>query len=201
MSALRTFLETHGLVGDGVPLITQTAGRKALALLMGGMRLRRGAEIGVWEGKYAKQLCECNPGVELIGVDPWAVQEDYKEAKNDPGRMKAAYHTACQTLQPFTVRLMRMTSLEAAADVPDGSLDFAYIDGNHKRAFVEADLQAWTPKVRTGGIVAGHDFRINDRKPWIEVPEAVTAFTAERKIAPWYVLAADKSPSWFWVQP
>jgi hypothetical protein len=201
MTALRTFCETHGLTGDGPRLVSQSAGRKSLAQLFAAMGFRRGAEIGVWEGAYAKQLCEVNPGLELIAVDPWSVQAEYREAKNDHARLQAAYATTRERLESFNCTLLRMTSIEAAQRVADGSLDFVYIDGNHKREFVDADLMAWTRKVRPGGIVSGHDFRINDRKPWIDVPEAVTAFTKSRGIAPWYVLAADKSPSWFWIQP
>jgi tRNA(Arg) A34 adenosine deaminase TadA len=38
------------------------------------------------------------------------------------------------------------------------SLDFIYIDANHKYEFVLQDLKLWFPKLRKGGIFAGHDF-------------------------------------------
>lgn len=33
-----------------------------------------------------------------------------------------------------------------------------YVDARHDRKGVLADLEAWWPKVRPGGILAGHDF-------------------------------------------
>jgi predicted O-methyltransferase YrrM len=94
-----------------------------------------------------------------------------------------------------------MTSLEASRWFSDGSLDFVYIDGNHALHYVLEDLEAWTPKVRRGGIVAGHDCVINPKLPFIEVEQAVRAFTAGRGIAPWFILAGDPAPSFFWMVP
>jgi predicted O-methyltransferase YrrM len=52
-------------------------------------------------------------------------------------------------------------SVEMAAEVPDSSLDFVYIDaGAHTYPEVIRDLQAWWPKVRAGGFIGGHDFPI-----------------------------------------
>jgi hypothetical protein len=51
-----------------------------------------------------------------------------------------------------------MTSVEAAAQIPPASLDFAYLDGRHDYESVKEDLEAWYDKVRPGGILAGHDY-------------------------------------------
>jgi len=37
------------------------------------------------------------------------------------------------------------------------ALDFLFIDGDHSEEAVDADLSAWLPKVKPGGIVAMHD--------------------------------------------
>ena len=51
-----------------------------------------------------------------------------------------------------------MTSVEAAARVSDHSFDFVYIDARHDYESVKEDLEAWSAKVRPGGILAGHDY-------------------------------------------
>jgi len=48
-------------------------------------------------------------------------------------------------------------SVKAAADFADGSIDVVFIDGDHREAGVRADIEAWMPKVKFGGILAGHD--------------------------------------------
>lgn len=181
------------------PLIDRKNGRTFLIDLFAQEGYRKGAEIGVWEGGFSEKICRANPQVQLICVDPWRPQPGYLEVKNDAARLEAAYRSAQQRLQAFDCTFMRMTSLEAAAQVPDGSLDFVFIDGNHLFEHVLADLNAWAAKVRSGGVVAGHDYADDPRKPFIQVKAAVDQFTRERGIEHWTVLANDKSPSYFWM--
>ncbi len=54
-------------------------------------------------------------------------------------------------------------STRAARLFPPGSVDFAFIDGDHQYESVLADLRAWWPKVKPGGLLAGHDYRRGDR--------------------------------------
>ncbi len=55
-------------------------------------------------------------------------------------------------------RLISGCSWEVAAKYEDGSLDFVFIDGDHSFESVSKDIAAWLPKVRPGGIIAGHDY-------------------------------------------
>jgi predicted O-methyltransferase YrrM len=49
-------------------------------------------------------------------------------------------------------------SLEASQGFADGYFDFVYIDDDHSDAGITTSLAAWYPKVRPGGILAGHDY-------------------------------------------
>jgi hypothetical protein len=40
----------------------------------------------------------------------------------------------------------------------DDSLDFVFIDADHSYEAVSRDIDAWKPKVKRGGILAGHDY-------------------------------------------
>jgi len=180
-------------------------GRAALPTICRDLGYRRGAEIGVWRGAYSAAFMAANPRLELLCVDPWLSYPAWQDTKNSlqPDKqeafMAAAYAQARARLAPLGCRIVRQFSVDAARDVPDRSLDFVYIDGNHVAAAVREDLEAWAPKVRRGGLVAGHDFRVFKHKPTIHVVEAVRAYTVDHGISPWYSLAADRTPSWLWV--
>ena len=79
------------------------------------------------------------------------------------------------------------TSMEAAEDFGDGSLDFVYIDANHKYVNVSLDLRAWWPKVRPGGVLCGHDYFTHGA-----VKKAVDDWAATNDL---YVFSTD--PDWW----
>lgn len=182
------------------PSVSRRAGRRQLADLFFKLGHRRGAEIGVWDGAFSEQLCRMNPGVALTCVDPWESYEEYRDPKNDARRIDAAYQAAVQRLAPYDCTIVRKRSVEAAASVPDGSLDFVFIDGNHGEHFVTDDLHAWAPKVRSGGIVSGHDYMPSKGKhKHLEVKPAVDRYVTTHGIDRLYVLGGDPSASFFWV--
>src|SRR5208282_1648215 len=61
-------------------------------------------------------------------------------------------------------------SLDHAKLVPNGSVDFVYIDADHAYASVKADIVAWYRKIKPKGFIGGHDFTYYQ----LGVPKAVT---------------------------
>jgi hypothetical protein len=55
-------------------------------------------------------------------------------------------------------QFLRMSSLEAAALIPACSLDMVYIDSIHTYEYCSAEIRAWLPTLRKGGIIAGDDY-------------------------------------------
>jgi len=53
---------------------------------------------------------------------------------------------------------IKKDSLTAAKDFNDESVDFVFIDANHTYDAIRQDLEAWWPKIKSGGTMAGHDF-------------------------------------------
>ena len=95
-------------------------------------------------------------------------------------------------------------SADAVKHFRDGEFDFVYIDANHDDPYIGDDIRAWSPKVRSGGIVAGHDYMIGHP----DVMRAVDDYAAQHEIHPAYLVgnpAEHDNPdlicSWFWVQP
>lgn len=52
-------------------------------------------------------------------------------------------------------------SVAASKRILGGSLDLVFIDGAHDYESVSQDLKAWWPKLRPGGVMAGHDFSMS----------------------------------------
>jgi predicted O-methyltransferase YrrM len=152
---------------------------------------KAGAEIGVAQATFSQALLRAIPGLRLICVDPWQAYERTSQRICDE-----RYARAVKRLTPYGAEIKRMTSLEAAREVADGSLDFVYIDGAHDFDHVMLDLILWTPKVRPGGIVAGHDYYEFYQAG---VTTAVRAYTQAHNITQWYV-TKEKDCSWLWVR-
>ncbi len=121
-----------------------------------------GAEVGVRDGEFSEHLLREWRGRRLISVDAWDRRVDpngdYEGIAQ--AEIDATYERARGRLGRFGERseIVRRPSVEAAAEIAPGSLDFVYIDAAHDLASVRADLAAWYPRVRPGGILAGHDY-------------------------------------------
>lgn len=202
--SLRDVLLSWSEARGNLPTVLPAISRNDLSALVFEMGWTSGAEIGVWKGAFSEQLCRNNPGLHLLCVDPWKSYPAWQDAKNKPVLadaervMEEAYTKAVHKLRKRHCTIVRKFSVEAAAEVPDRSLDFVYLDGNHGYEAVIADLTAWSPKVKPGGAICGHDYIVSADKPGIHVVAAVQAFTRDRGIVSWFVLGADKSPSFIW---
>lgn len=58
--------------------------------------------------------------------------------------------------------MLRGLSTEIADLFQSNTLDYVYIDGNHDYDHVTHDLNVWWPKLKQGGLLAGHDYLIVD---------------------------------------
>lgn len=56
------------------------------------------------------------------------------------------------------VELIRDYSYNVADRFEDGTIDFIYIDGAHDYQAVKNDIKLFAPKLKTFGILAGHDY-------------------------------------------
>ena len=94
-------------------------------------------------------------------VDLWSAQENYRQMDNaTTSKNLERMEEARRNVARFGTKavLVRKSSVEAAAQFEDASIDFVYLDARHTYDAVMEDLEAWWPKVRPGGIVAGEDY-------------------------------------------
>lgn len=162
--------------------------RKEFIQMLAERGAKIGAEIGTDHGQYAQQLCEGIPGLRLDCVDPWKAYTEGKEAHTQE-EMDQIYEEAGERLKSYDVGFLRMDSMDALEAVSDNTLDFVFIDGNHSYENTFEDITEWTKKVKPGGIVAGHDYKVDKERNY-GVIEAVQKYTEDNHIAPWFILHA-----------
>jgi hypothetical protein len=132
--------------------------RDELHKIINSLGLKVGVEIGVQEGLYSEYLLK-NTDLDLNEVDIWKYLDDYKDIANVPDSLQEQVYLRCQhRLSKYSdrINIIRDYSLNAANKFVPNSLDFIYIDANHTKTY--EDLRAWYPKLRVGGLIAGHDF-------------------------------------------
>lgn len=158
--------------------------RTTLAKMLNELDYRVGAEVGVAQGKHAKMLLENNPQIKLFLIDPWDIYPGYDMY----GIKIRGYEKLCRRrLTPYEkqVRYIKKQSMDAVGMFPDNSLDFVFIDAAHDFRHIAEDIVEWSPKVRVGGLVYGHDFK---RTLWknSDVKEVVMTYFYCKNIKPWF---------------
>jgi predicted O-methyltransferase YrrM len=142
-----------------------------------------GIELGVAAGDYSAEILN-NPNVDtLYSIDRWSDHHNLEE-----------YLDVLYTLGGHAGRsyVLRATFDEALPLFEDESLDFVYIDGYaHTGQDGGKTLEDWWPKVKDGGIFAGHDYH----KRWPETMKRVDQFV-ERHNLRWSLTRGDQYPSW-----
>lgn len=170
-----------------------------------------GAEVGVYQGDYTEELCRA--GLKVYAIDPWKGFSGQGRQQRLQEIQDGYYEIAKKrlSLYPECV-IIRKTSMDALNDIPDGSLDFVYLDGDHSFRHIAEDIVEWSKKVRMGGIISGHDYfntNPSSRNIVCHVKEVVDAYTKSLGINNWYVFGQDASTrgrrfgkclSWMWIK-
>jgi len=129
-----------------------------LALRRCGGKTAGFVEVGAYKGRstcyLAERIRETGLPVRLDVVDTFAGDADV--GRGDLWPAFAANLDRAGLLSEITAH--RCCSVKAAAAFHDQSLDFIYIDALHTFDAVSRDLAAWWPKLRPGGLIAGHDY-------------------------------------------
>jgi hypothetical protein len=187
MNTLNYILKKYNLnPSTPLPIEIPNMGRDNLGNLFNELGYTVGAEIGTERGLFSEVLCKANPKLKLFCIDPWRELPSYRaHVKQD--LLDEIYANAVKRLTPYRCRLIKSLSEEAVEKFKDRSLDFVYIDANHDYEHVTMDLNIWCKKVKSGGIVSGHDYARNSRS----VIQAVTDFTRAKKIVPWFTIGRE----------
>ena len=140
-------------------------------------------EVGVALGRsvayLTRRAIDSGKGLHIVAVDVW--QTDPRPPPGTPttdedwmgwtGRYHELWERHGGTFAVFlagmtehareeleALSVVRLPSVQAARAFADRSLAFVFVDAEHDYGNVKADIAAWLPKVRYGGMLAGHDY-------------------------------------------
>mmetsp|Transcript_183624 Transcript_183624/g.582459 ORF Transcript_183624/g.582459 Transcript_183624/m.582459 type:complete len:219 (+) Transcript_183624:163-819(+) len=157
------------------------------------------AEIGIFTGETGRFVMEVAENLTYIGIDPFRVHAESSYLEQEPDmdddlKTKSGFVRVNQLISEVAVQcghgepseilasassgdscffIMQMTSARASEFIPDGSLDFVFVDGDHSFEGALLDITMFLPKLKgspsstraedgVGGsrirsIMAGHD--------------------------------------------
>jgi len=128
-------------------------------------RYKTGAEVGCAQGYITGRLLRQCKGLHLYAVDLWGkVGEDVegRDTNYDTWDFEDVYRRFKLYTRGYRSRMtvLRGVSWEMADRVPNNSLDFVFIDAGHNYESVRWDILAWAPKLKSRGMLSGHDCNI-----------------------------------------
>ena len=143
-----------------------------------------GVELGVSGGYFSNVLLKTSRLKILFSIDRWNDHHNYQQ-----------YLKAANLLSSFKERsvVLKLTFEEAVHLFKDETFDFIYIDGYaHTGQDNGRTLMEWWPKVRKGGIFAGHDY---SKTSWPKTVEQVDKFAKDNNLKPEFT--EENFASWY----
>jgi len=112
-------------------------------------------ELGAWNGRstafMAVEIINSEKNIKFDVIDVWADENNTIEIFSKNLRPVIKY-----------INPVRGNSMELYKNYQDLSLDFVYIDTGHTEVQTFSEISLWYPKVKIGGVIAGHDFDNTD---------------------------------------
>lgn len=120
------------------------------------------AEIGVYRGDFAAEvLAACSAVRSYYMIDPWRHLADWNKPANAEDATFEQFFAETMQRTDFALDkriVLRGKTTEVIGEIPDESLDFVYVDGDHTLRGIAIDLIRAYPKLRIGGWLGGDDF-------------------------------------------
>lgn len=132
-------------------------------------------ELGFYAGKSTAvmaPICKANNNVyhavdNCKGTDSRDPATKAQQSRN----MRQIFENNMRGLQLWDyLNVHIVDSAESATMFDDESVDFCFVDASHRAEDVKRDIEAWWPKIKLGGVLAGHDYR------WPSVKKIVNTF-------------------------
>jgi hypothetical protein len=126
-------------------------------------------EVGTWKGKSAAfmavEIINSGKNIKFDCVDTWNGSIEHHDINSpfyEPLLLikDGLYNQFLENINPVKnlINPIRSTSFAASELYNDKTLNCVFIDASHEYQDVYSDIKNWMPKIKKGGILAGHDF-------------------------------------------
>lgn len=120
------------------------------------------AELGVYRGDFAEKILNsCDSIKKYYMIDPWRHLDDWNKPGNQDDNVFELFLSETISKTEFAASkriILRGKTTEVIEQIPDHTLDFAYIDGDHTLRGITIDLIKIYNKIKNDGWIGGDDF-------------------------------------------
>jgi len=115
-------------------------------------------EVGAWKGRstscLAVEIANSKKDITLYVVDIWNDQSEPQ-----------LYEKFIKNMKPVEEYFIpiKLTSVEASKKFKNNSLDFVFLDASLDYEGYKKDISSWKPKIKKGGLLAGHNYYPEDQ--------------------------------------
>jgi hypothetical protein len=165
----------------GLPYKVPNCSRDELPKFFKDLGFSVGAEIGVDKGDFTQKFLD--EGLKMYAIDNWV------------NRRRTLQRVRTRFARYRNCTIIHKSSMETVGDFKPRSLDFVYIDADHRFPFVAEDLYHWYWRIRRGGVIAGHDYmdtRPDSKDRSIQIQVVVDAFVKAFNIPNFYIFGRSK---------
>lgn len=139
-------------------------------------------EIGSWKGRSASvfSLATEKEDVDIYCVDTWQGSEEHKDI--DTSNLLNEFKKNLTKINSLErINIQRGPSIEISKIHEDNSCDIIFIDAAHDYDNVKADILAWYPKLKSNGIMIGHDYPDPSANDFQGLKDAVNEEVRDKK--------------------
>lgn len=122
------------------------------------------AELGCWKGKSLCSIADIiiKKNLKVLAVDTWQGTDNVLETLlAEEAKINNIKEVFKDNIKRFgisnNVKMMQMTTTEASKLIEKNTLDFVFVDADHRYECVKDDVYNWMPLLKTGKTIAGHD--------------------------------------------
>jgi predicted O-methyltransferase YrrM len=118
------------------------------------------AEIGSFQGVSTMLFAMHVQKIYSIDCYDYVVPESGRIPSHDQLFVDAEKIFLERTSDIKNIIKVRKSSVDAAKEFEDRTLDAVYVDAEHDPISVRSDINAWKNKIKVNGILCGHDFML-----------------------------------------